>query len=925
MVSKPASESSRPFVWPGIVALCVILTASTAQAQTFQVSPGPSTIQAAMAQASDGGTLGSGQLPQVRVRWLQDLGSGQQGSCGFRVIRQGVPKSFGVPPQLTEGDQGTWNEVPPPRRWNACAICDPVRNRLLVFGGTNGLDQNEVLVLPLASPGGWTRLEAGGFVPSARSGASAIYDPVRDRMLVFGGSVEGAPRNGTWALALGSNPKWSLLRTTTPPPPREGQAAVYDPVRDRLVIIGGRTRGTLLNDVWALSLGDTSIWTQLSPTGDPPAGRTEFAAIYDAVGDRIVLCGGLVETVPQQLVASNDAWQLSLGASPAWSKLEPSGTPPPPLAGHTATYDPRDDRMILYGGNGSASAWALSLNPAPAWTQLEAAGVAPVPRSGHVAVLDSLLDRIVFFGGTYAATDPVDVEALLLRPNPTWVRLGHGELPEGRFGQATVYDPRRERMIIFGGVHIVLATDEIDYLNDSWMLSLDGPLAWSRLTPSGSLPEPRMNPTAVYDSRRDRVVTFGGWVYQDDYFNDVWVLNPGQTPEWIRMYPAGDPPPGRRGHSAIYDPVRDRMLVYGGSTQAGFVNDLWALNFTGQPRWQRLTPLEEPFQVRAFHSAVYDPIRDRMIVFGGSGGRSSLDDVWELSLAGIPRWTRLLPNHFGPSLAAHTAVFDSRRQRMLIYGGEEFDGDAGALYVGTWALDLGRKPSWSILQSVGQPATWRTQHSAVYDPIRDRMVLFGGSEFIDGLNDSWSLDFDSSNRQLAWVTSAQGEPRRARVVWYAAMGSETAATVYRSEDEVTWAPAAHVVPDDRARIEYDDLSVREGTRMYYRLGFAEGDSEVYAGEVGVAIPAVPGLQLLASWPNPARSSEVSIPFALPGSGAARLELVEVSGRRIWGQEVGRLGEGLHIVRPGIQLRPGVYVARLTRGDQAVTSKIVVLH
>ena len=41
--------------------------------------------------------------------------------------------------------------------------------------------------------------------------------------------------------------------------------------------------------------------------------------------------------------------------------------------------------------------------------------------------------------------------------------------------------------------------------------------------------------------------------------------------------------------------------------------------------WYPLTIRE-----REGHSAVYDPVRDRMIVFGGRDGSAYLDDVWLL-------------------------------------------------------------------------------------------------------------------------------------------------------------------------------------------------------------------------------------------------------------------------------------------------------
>ena len=50
------------------------------------------------------------------------------------------------------------------------------------------------------------------------------------------------------------------------------------------------------------------------------------------------------------------------------------------------------------------------------------------------------------------------------------------------------------------------------------------------------------------------------------------------------------------------------------------------------------------------------------------------------------------------------------------------------------ALSLAGTPAWSALAPSGTPPSWRYMHSAIYDPVRDRMVVFGGSS----LNDVWA-------------------------------------------------------------------------------------------------------------------------------------------------------------------------------------------
>ena len=134
------------------------------------------------------------------------------------------------------------------------------------------------------------------------------------------------------------------------------------------------------------------------------------------------------------------------------------------------------------------------------------------------------------------------------------------------------------------------------------------------------------------------------------------------------------PPPSRSGHTAIYDPIRDRMLVFGGY-QAELSNDTWSLCFGEKPGWQLLETLgEQPPGLRE-HSAIYDPVRDRMILFGGRGGKGFLNETWELSLGDRPTWSRLQTHGDLPiARHSHAALYDPVRDRMIVFGGFTYDG-----------------------------------------------------------------------------------------------------------------------------------------------------------------------------------------------------------------------------------------------------------
>jgi len=510
-----------------------------------------------------------------------------------------------------------------------------------------------------------------------RSRHAMIYDPVRDRMICFGGQ-DGVRRNDVWTLSLETNPKWTFLRPSgAAPSARWYPIAIYDPVRDRMVVFGGDD-GSARNDVWALSLGESPQWTQLTPTGTPPTARYLHTAIYDPVGDRMVVFGGFWNW--------NDVWVLALGGSPQWTKLTPSGTPPSGRCYHTAVCDPVGGRMVVFGGFTGAllanDVWALSLGANPQWTDLQVSGPPPRARYSHVSIYEPVLDRVVVFGGRFSfgeVYDNNDVWAFSLGAIPEWAELTPlGTKPTARSGQAAVHDPAGDRMVTFGG-------NDGSFQNDVWALSLGGTPQWVQLTPSGTPPSGRCNHTAIHDPVRNRMVVFGGTI--GILKNDVWALSLGGTPTWTQLMPSGTLPSARRYHTAIYNAERDRMIVFGGDDGTAR-NDVWALSLGESPQWTQLMPSGTPPSARSYHTAIYDPLRDRMVVFGGNDGVVR-NDVWALSLGESPQWTELPLSESLPSVrSGHTATYDPVRDRMVVFGGLSPD---------TWALTWGTPPVCDVL------------------------------------------------------------------------------------------------------------------------------------------------------------------------------------------------------------------------------------
>jgi hypothetical protein len=130
---------------------------------------------------------------------------------------------------------------------------------------------------------------------------------------------------------------------------------VYDRGSNDLILFGGyNDAGGYFNDVWVLSnangTGGTPVWSQLSPTGTPPAARANLSATYDPATNHMTVFGGI-----EANTIYNDAGVLTnangMGGTPAWMQIAASSNIlPEPRAAHRAVYDPSSNVMTVFGG-----------------------------------------------------------------------------------------------------------------------------------------------------------------------------------------------------------------------------------------------------------------------------------------------------------------------------------------------------------------------------------------------------------------------------------------------------------------------------------------------------------------------------------------------------------------------------------------------
>jgi hypothetical protein len=276
-----------------------------------------------------------------------------------------------------------WNLVrpagtPPAPRSGAPSGYDPSSNRMIIFGGVVGPTTcaNDLWVLTNANGfggnAGWMQLSTSGGPPAPRWESGGVYDPTSNTLMIFGGdNCNNVPFGDYWVLSnangVSGTPTWTQLLNSGGPGARRSFGLVYDPGTNELLLFGGyNDSGGYFNDVWALSnangTGGMPVWTQLFPTGTPPATRAHPSAIYDRSTNHMTVFGGIDANT-----LYNDAFVLSnangTGGTPAWTQIAgSSGVQPTPRAAHRAVYDPVSNTMTVFGGIVVPAPSSLTIN-----------------------------------------------------------------------------------------------------------------------------------------------------------------------------------------------------------------------------------------------------------------------------------------------------------------------------------------------------------------------------------------------------------------------------------------------------------------------------------------------------------------------------------------------------------------------------------
>jgi hypothetical protein len=349
-----------------------------------------------------------------------------------------------------------------------------------------------------------------------------------------------------------------------------------------------------------------------------------------------------------------------------------------------------DYRVLAFNGSTPSAAYSnvsTATTGTPSWTPL-APGGPPPPALVSMGSTNVLVGNQMFVCQGDDGNLPPASSTYALQysggGSPSWSSQGLGPTPGVRISPGVAYDPVNQAVILMGGEDT--STPIPVFNNDVWKLTQTSPgtWTWAPVLTTVNKPPGRFGHATVFSGSKLYVI---GGNTGATVVNDVWSLDfSSPTPAWQQIY-ANSPMTPRWNLTAVVDTFNNQIVIFGGSDTSSFRNDTWTINLTGTPSMLPILAGTTPPSGRDKMTAVYDSSAAMMIVFGGDSALGCENDVWILSLSGIPTWTPVLVTGTPPGIrAGYAAVFDDTSRRFLLFGGLDFNGVN--FYSDVWKLQF---------------------------------------------------------------------------------------------------------------------------------------------------------------------------------------------------------------------------------------------
>jgi hypothetical protein len=246
------------------------------------------------------------------------------------------------------------------------------------------------------------------------------------------------------------------------------------------------------------------------------------------------------------------------------------------------------------------------------WKKIQASG--PESRSLSSGSLNIKTNEITMYGGVGKNNYETLMDDVWKFNGSTWTKVNVNPIGS-RDHHQMVYADHLDGFVVYGGQNSDRKFDSTTYvLKDGQFTSLNvqGP---------GS----RFHFGMAYDRERKKVVLYSGGTRSKPLDSDVWEFDGAQ---WLRVTPV-QKISGRVWPGMVYHDKMKMVLMHGGKATMSdgrfdFSDETWG--WDGKT-WS-LVATKGP---KALLIALgYDPVRDVVVAFGGSGNTTMSADLWEL-------------------------------------------------------------------------------------------------------------------------------------------------------------------------------------------------------------------------------------------------------------------------------------------------------
>lgn len=600
---------------------------------------------------------------------------------------------------------------------------DAPNQRLLVFGIPHNLEVERreefstVFALDLRRRGAerWSVItdgQEGPFLLLPGAFTRAVHDVARQRVLVYGNLdlIEGDEwfpelviRSELWALDL-SNPeqaRWSRVEMPPLPEPIAFPLFVMDAERDRALLIGGvrwnfQGELTFLYSMYSLSLANPEAGFALEEVVLP---RIVGIAHHWIEGGRLHIFSGPrpgdagtfgEEGAFYEDILTMDLESFEFSSRPIVGNLD-ENLPLLDMGGAFLARDPGSSRLIMTGASqvdfNATDFRLLALDPSTGeLTPLHRTGIdLPGPLTHAVAVRQAS-NAFMMYGGIDRQGKVRD--ELWRFEREGWTRMN--PMPDSETGRRP--GPRAGVVVDSGdALWLVSGVSSGEELADTTVWRLDEDRWVERILDTGESQLAARQGAMLFSPGCGALVGMVGGYARYTAFDDALGFScqsGGTQCAWSELVAdAGSEAPSARAYGAAARFLTGlfssgRVFLLGGETSPGFPAsdmDVWSLPASSctTRKWRREEVVEGvPLSGRAGLSMTARTTTSGL-VFGGivSDGTAS-NEVKELvvSSSGGVRWHEVsLPD--GPDTERiigrghHVAIYDSRQERLLVYGG----------------------------------------------------------------------------------------------------------------------------------------------------------------------------------------------------------------------------------------------------------------